>query len=58
MDKLDRLDILINNAGQWCIMEIFGENCWQSEGLPTVADYTLSPQGIETIWATNGWYRV
>jgi NAD(P)-dependent dehydrogenase (short-subunit alcohol dehydrogenase family) len=27
MDKLDRLDILINNAGQWCIMEIFGENC-------------------------------
>jgi len=34
--KLDRLDILINNAG-----------------LPTVPDYTLSPQGIETIWATN-----
>lgn len=22
-------------------------------GLPTVPDYTLSPQGIETIWATN-----
>lgn len=22
-------------------------------GLPTIPDYTLSPQGIETIWATN-----
>ncbi|KAG9244648.1 putative short chain dehydrogenase/reductase [Calycina marina] len=34
--RLERLDILINNAG-----------------LPTIPDYTLSPQGIETIWATN-----
>lgn len=37
VNELDRLDMLINNAG-----------------LPTVPDYTLSPQGIETIWATNG----
>ncbi|KAI9875306.1 MAG: hypothetical protein M1830_008641 [Pleopsidium flavum] len=36
LSKLDRLDMLINNAG-----------------LPTVPDYTLSPQGVETIFATN-----
>ncbi|KAI9723426.1 MAG: hypothetical protein M1812_001310 [Candelaria pacifica] len=36
LSRLDRLDILIDNAG-----------------LPTIPDYTLSPQGIETIFATN-----
>ncbi|KAI9815540.1 MAG: hypothetical protein M1827_002674 [Pycnora praestabilis] len=36
LSKLDRLDMLLDNAG-----------------LPTVPDYTLSPQGIETIFATN-----
>ncbi|OCK86008.1 putative short chain dehydrogenase/reductase [Lepidopterella palustris CBS 459.81] len=36
LSKLDRLDILINNAA-----------------LPTIPDYILSPDGIETIFATN-----
>ncbi|KAI9750000.1 MAG: hypothetical protein M1835_001454 [Candelina submexicana] len=36
LSRLDRLDILIDNAG-----------------LPTVPEYALSPQGIETIFATN-----
>ncbi|KAI9883292.1 MAG: hypothetical protein M1823_004935 [Watsoniomyces obsoletus] len=36
IQELDRLDILINNAG-----------------VPTIPDYILSPQGIETIFAAN-----
>lgn len=34
--ELDRLDVLLNNAG-----------------MPNVPDYTLSKQGVETIFATN-----
>ena len=64
--RLERLDVLCNNAGMFSFPQFHFSfllrgnmtlhrihSSSQKSGLPTVPDYTLSPQGIETIFATN-----
>ena len=60
VEELDRLDILFNHAGMWRRREYVFEldvvaDCRanSSKGMSPVAEYSLSAQGIETIFATN-----
>ena len=61
VEELDRLDILFNHAGMCrrrkCLLfelDVLADSGTNSrKGMPPVAEYSLSVQGIETIFATN-----
>lgn len=55
MRRLERLDILINNAGMFpkLSLSIPVITCLWATALPPVKTRNLSPQGIEPLWSTN-----